>query len=265
MNLDRWRRIWESRSVLLVMVRRDLRIRYARSALGYLWTILDPLSMAGVYYVVFVIIFDRGKVGHQPYILFLLSGLLAWQWFNAAVTDSCRALMNEQKMVRSSSLPRELWVLRGVIAKGIEFVFSLPVLAAITVIYAIQGHTELNWRLVFIPVAMVLQFILLSGLGLLLSPLNVLVTDSERVVRIILRVLFYATPIIYATTTHIPWIHAILICNPLTGIMELYRAGFFYFEMDKLALASSALISIGVAAFGSYMFRRLERPMLKEI
>lgn len=253
------------RSVLRVMVRRDLRIRYARSVLGYVWTILDPLSMCLVYWVVFAIIFDRGSVGHQPYILFLLSGLLPWQWFNASVLESARALMSEQKMVRSSSLPRQLWVLRVVIAKGIEFLLSLPVLIGFAIAYVFLGHTEINWRLILIPVAIFLQFMLCVGIGLVLAPLNVLVTDSERVVRIILRVLFYATPIIYATTSQIPWIHAILIANPLTGIMELYRAGLFHFHLDRAALFSSVLSTIAWVVIGWLVFKRLERPVLKEI
>ena len=74
--LERFSRIWAQRGILLTLVQRDLRVRYARSWLGYLWTIIDPLAMALIYFVVFAVIFQRGDAGHKPYFLFLLLGIL---------------------------------------------------------------------------------------------------------------------------------------------------------------------------------------------
>src|SRR5690242_7266829 len=102
------------RQVLWTLVVRDLRVRYARSVLGYLWTILDPLAMAGVYFLVFTYIFKARRIAEQPYFLYLLVGLLAWQWFSGCLTDTSRALLQEAKLVRSTNLPREMWVIRVV-------------------------------------------------------------------------------------------------------------------------------------------------------
>ena len=93
--IERYRGIWARRAVLDTLVRRDLRVRYARSWLGYLWTIIDPLAMALIYFVVFAVIFKRPDAGHKPYFLFLLIGLLPWQWFNASINESARALVPE--------------------------------------------------------------------------------------------------------------------------------------------------------------------------
>lgn len=267
--LDRTRAVAARRSVLWTLVIRDLRVRYASSVLGYVWTVLDPLLMSLIYFLVFVYIFKRGDVGHQPYFLFLVVGLLSWQWFSGAVTETSRSLIQEAKLVRSTNLPREIWVLRVVVSKGIEYLLSLPVLIAFTLIYLVRGETHLNGWLVLLPVGVAVQAVLLSGIGLLLAPVTALVTDMQRVIRILMRMMFYATPVIYAGHVvpepydKVTWI------NPMTGILEMMRAGFFAHDGDQGilwgAIAASLVITVVVLFVGSAVFGRLERPVLKEI
>lgn len=263
--LERYRRIWARRAVLRTLVQRDLRVRYARSWLGYLWTVIDPLAMALIYFVVFAIIFQKPNAGHHPYFLFLLVGLLGWQWFNASVTESSRALLAEAKLVRSTNLPRELWVIRVVIAKGVEFLLSLPVLLVFVVVYVARGDTTLNWKLVFFPVGLVLQFVLQIGIGLLLAPATVLADDTIRVVRIALRMLFYGTPIIYSLDIAPSWLQTVLWFNPLSGIFELYRAGFFAEPVQRAPLFAGVFVSLALLGWGVVAFSRMERAVLKEI
>ena len=263
--IERYRGIWARRAVLATLVQRDLRVRYARSWLGYLWTIIDPLAMALIYFVVFAVIFKRPDAGHKPYFLFLLLGLLPWQWFNASLNESARALVAEARLVRSTNLPRELWVIRVVIAKGVEFLLSLPVLLAFALVYLVLGDTTLNWRLVFFPLAIVLQFVLQIGIGLLLAPATVLADDTIRVVRIVLRMLFYGTPIIYTLNIAPSWLQHVLWFNPLSGVLELYRAGFFPTPLDLPPLIASVVISVGLVVWGAFTFARMERAVLKEI
>ncbi len=263
--IERYRGIWARRAILDTLVRRDLRVRYARSWLGYLWTIIDPLAMALIYFVVFAVIFKRPDAGHKPYFLFLLLGLLPWQWFNASVNESARALVAEARLVRSTNLPRELWVIRVVIAKGVEFLLSLPVLFAFAVVYVAKGDTTLNWRLILFPVGLLLQFVLQTGIGLLLAPATVLADDTIRVVRIVLRMLFYGTPIIYTLNIAPEWLQRVLWFNPLSGTLELYRAGFFPAPLQVQPLIAGTLMSVGLLVWGAIAFARMERAVLKEI
>ena len=145
--ITRLRALWADRKVLGILVKRDLRVRYSQSFLGYLWTIIDPLANALIYFMLFAVIFHRSDAGHSPYFLFLIVALLSWQWFNAAVAESPRALIAEQKLVRSTKLPRELWVIRMVTAKGIEFLLSLPVLIIFFTIYFIRGEARFTLKL----------------------------------------------------------------------------------------------------------------------
>lgn len=261
-------RVFKEREVLALLVKRDLRVRYAQSFLGYLWTIIDPLANALIYFMIFVVIFQRSDAGHHPYFLFLLAGLLPWQWFNGAVGESTRALLAERQLVRSKKLPREIWVIRLVASKGIEFIFSLPVLALFTIIYMVRGDTRLDWELIFFPVGVVMQFILITGIGLVLAPMTVLINDIQPLVRIFLRIYFYMTPIIFnlelleRVPASLKWLFQI---NPLTGILELIRSGFFDVPIRWHVVGYGVIGTILIAIVGILAFRRLERPMLKEI
>lgn len=266
--IERTTAVWDKRKVLGTLVRRDLRVRYASSVLGYVWTILDPLLMSLIYYVVFVYIFRRDDLGHSPYFLFLVVGLLSWQWFSSVLTDTSRALLSEARLVRSTRLPREIWVVRVVLSKGVEYLLSLPVLLAFLVVYLVRGEAHLNGWLFMFPLAVVLQGIGLLGMGLILAPVTVLVTDMQRVVRIVLRMLFYITPVIYsAQLVPDPW-QKLTWLNPMTGVLEMMRAGFFRhdrYPIDWGAIGASVVISFVLLVIGFAVFRRLERAVLKEI
>lgn len=265
MDSGRLTALWARREILQTLVRRDLRVRYARSVLGYLWTIIDPLAMALIYFVIFAVIFKRPDAGHHPYFLFLLVGLLAWQWFSSSVTETSRALLSEAKLVRSTSLPRELWVIRVVIAKGVEYLLSLPILVAFAAFYVISGEAGLNWRLVLLPLGLVLQFLVQVGVGLLLAPLTVLVEDTQRVVRIAMRMAFYSTPIIYSLDTVPENLRVVLWFNPMSGVLELYRAGLFDEPLVPQPIVTSVVLALVFLVVGSTVFKRLERSVLKEI
>ena len=111
-----WSPLARYRHQLWLLTERDLRVRYSTSALGYLWSILDPLVMAGIYWFVFTQVFHRG-IANEPYIVFMLSALLPWMWFNGAVSDSTRAYIYEAKLIRSTKIPRTIWVVRLVLAR----------------------------------------------------------------------------------------------------------------------------------------------------
>jgi ABC-2 type transport system permease protein len=254
------RALWHRRRAVQLLVARDLKVRYASSALGYLWSVLEPLLLAGIYWFIFTQVFAR-TVGAEPYMVFLLAGLLPWTWFNGAVTDAARALHTEAKLVRSTNVPREVWVLRVVLSKGVEYALSLPVLFLFVAVYAVP----VSWHVLLILPAALLQAVLLLGLGLLLSPLVVLVRDLERIVRLALRLGFYASPVIFAVPdVPEPW-DALFALNPLAGIVELVRAGFYPGHVHWEHVLVSAVLSAGLLVAGWLVFARLERTVLKEI
>ena len=256
------------RHSLWLLTMRDLKVRYSTSALGYLWSIIDPLLMAGIYYFVFVVIFNRGDAINQPYIIFLLTGLLPWMWFSGAVGDMTRAFLKESKLIRSTKIPRSIWVMRIVLSKGIEFLASLPVIA-IFVFTTLSGEhpAHIGWGSFYSLIAIVIEGILIAGIGLIVAPLVVFFRDLERAVKLILRLLFYASPLVYGVSeldAH-QSLKTIASFNPLTGIFSLYRASFFPNELDWFAVLISALLSIAILGIGMLVFTRTIKNVLKEI
>jgi ABC-2 type transport system permease protein len=248
-----WRVLW-------LLATRDLKVRYSTSSLGYLWSILDPLLMSVIYWFVFTQVIQR-SVGEEPYIVFLLSALLPWMWFNGAVGDSTRAFLREAKLVRSTNIPRTIWVLRLVVSKGIEFLFSLPVIAA----FAVFGGASVNANLALLPVAILMQAVLTTGVGLIVAPLVVFFRDLERAVKLALRFLFYASPIVYSTRNLPEGWHQLAAFNPLSGLFSLYRSAFFAEQLDWYLVGVGAAISLALLGIGLVVFRRSERAVLKEI
>lgn len=249
------------RHALWLLATRDLKKRYSTSALGYVWSVLDPLLMAAIYWFVFSVVFGRGAVGEDPYIVFLLTALLPWTWFNGAVSDSTRAFSFEAKLIRSTTIPRTIWVASLVLSKGVEFLLSLPVLA----IFAIVTGAAVHWQIVFWLPAILIQAVLTLGIGLIVAPLVVFLTDLHRAVKLVLRVLFYASPVVYGATDLPAWLHGWAALNPLTGIFSLYRAAFFPAQLDVAGAITGAIVSVAFLALGLFVFRRSERAVLKEI
>ncbi len=248
------------RQSLWLLTSRDLRVRYSTSFLGYFWSVLDPLVMAIIYWFVFTQIVDR-TIGEDPYIVFLLAGLLPWMWLNGAVGDTTRAFIKDAKLVRSTRIPHSVWVTRIVLSKGIEFVAAIPVI----VIFAIIFGAEPTWGVLWLPLALLLQAVLTVGLGLIIAPLVVFFRDLERAVKLILRFLFYASPIIYGLGDLPADLDFWASFNPLAGIISLYRASFFPDQLDARAVLIAAAMSVIVLGVGVLVFRRMVRAVLKEV
>lgn len=280
---QRIRRIVEYRAVLWTLVKRDLRIRYARSVLGYLWTLIDPLSMTLVYWFVFGVIYQignstkaEGRSEGIPFVLFMVGGVLAWNWFSNSVNETARALYAERLLVRSTNLPRELWVIRVVLSKGIEHLLSLPILIVFILYFRYVDHAVvLNWKLVLWIPALLIELILCIGVGLVMAPVTALVEDFVRIVRIVLRIGFYFTPIVYSlaylqargdSNSSLKIVARLLEFNPMSAICDLYREGLLVRESPPYYLwLIGTVISVAWLILGMWVFRKLEKPILKEI
>ena len=264
--INRITAVWRRREVLGTLVQRDLRVRYSRSILGYVWTVLDPLLMAAVYFVVFTFVFKAGSVADTPYFLYLLSGLLGWQWFTGSVNDTTKSLHpgGPARPVDEPS-PRGLGhPLRDGQGRRVHPVPADPrrlrhLLPGPWRRWTSTGSWSSSRSGVLI------QFVLLVGLGLVLAPITVLATDMQRVVRIVLRFFFYLSPILYGVHAVPEKLRALLLLNPLNGILSLYRGGLFERPVSWLDVGVSAAISVALVVLGLVVFSRLERAVLKEI
>ena len=253
------------RHSLWLLTTRDLKVRYSTSFLGYFWSILDPLVMAAIYWFVFTVIFQRG-VGHEPYIVFLLTALLPWTWFNGSISDSTRAFTREAKLIRSTRIPRTIWVARLVLSKGIEFIVSIPVIIFFTLLtLGTSNPARLHIQVLLVPLAILIQAVLTLGVGLIIAPLVVFFRDLERAVKLGLRFMFYASPVVYGLVNVPKDFRSFAALNPMSGILSLYRSAFFPQELNWFDVILSAILSLVILAIGLLVFRRTIKTVLKEI
>jgi ABC-2 type transport system permease protein len=261
--------IWRHRAVLGLLVRRDLTVKYQLSVLGYMWSLIEPLTVAATYWFVFGLLFTNAHSvrDHLPYLLFLSSGLFAWIWVNGVLGDATTALTSQARLITTIRVPREVFPIGRVAGKFFEYVAALPVLVLIAIAY----HGTFGVYLLLIPVAVVLQGVLLIGVSLLLASLNVMLRDVERFIRLAQRVLFYALPIVYPLSLVTdaqripPWFKVVYVSDPLVGIFELHHAAWTGIIPPTQLLITSVVGTMTMLVGGWWVFRSLEPSVLKEL
>jgi ABC-2 type transport system permease protein len=257
------REIWRHRQVLRMLVLRDLQRKYTRFRLGYLWTLLEPLGMSIVLWFVFNVLLGARGLGLQPYLLFLSVAILPWWWFAQGVGSMTKIFRRPvtASAVRLSLLPTQIWVLRVVLASMIEFILSLPV---ILIGVALTGFLP-GPLIIFFPIAIIVQFILMYGLGLLIAAGSAVFPDLARLVRIVLRAMFYLSPVLYSISNIPASVQSIASLNPLVGVLGLYRIGWWPEEMPSISdYAISLGLCLVIFILGIIVFRRSEARILKE-
>ena len=272
----RIRRLRDKRAVLRRLVRTNLSRKYEASTLGYLWTLLEPLMMTAVYFVVFGIILGRVRqVG--PFAPFILSGVLSWQWSTSTFTGSMKALRGNSKMIsKVGDLPREVYPLTLVFTRGADMLFSLIVMVPVALAFGLRPSVHM----LLLPIAILMQAMLCVGMALGFSAGSTLVRDIERTTRPLIRAWFYLSPVLYPATLVFerggPAIDLLYRLNPMTGILMLHRAawsGWTNVNTGALAPQFESWLTVGVSAIGCFLvlaigymiFARLEPKVLKEI
>ncbi|WP_304451786.1 ABC transporter permease [Nocardiopsis sp. YSL2] len=271
--------VWEHRKVVGLLVRRDLKVKYQQSVLGYAWTMLEPLAMTMVYFFVFGLILNANRgmpdetTEYGGFLLFLVAGILPWTTFGQILGEAPRAMITHAKLITTMKVPREIFPTATVGTKFIEYLLTWPILLVFVVV--LGGRPSVMGVFVWLPLAVVLTFVFGLGLTLFLSSVNVLLRDVERLTRIVTRLLFYGSAILFPasmvlTSDKVPgWAMTLYQLNPLLGIFQMHRAvwfaGFEELTPTTLALSSSVVGSILMLIIGYWTFRRLEMSVLKEL
>ena len=247
------------------LFRRDLQAKYRGSALGVLWTIVNPIMLMGVYLLVFGVVwktrFTTG--GHYP--LFLLSGLAIWTFVAAALQSATRSMLDNANLIRKIRFPRQLVPLSVVGAHLVSFAAMLAILLVINAIVLPRARAT---ELLAIPLA-VLVVGLVSGLALAAASLDVLFRDIEFIVSALLVPWFFLTPIIYPLSSIAAHRHVVEVihwANPLSPAIQAVRAPLFLGQMpfwgDALYLVVACVVAL---ALGAFVFVRVDDQIAIEV
>ena len=189
--LVRIRRVWEYRELLDSLTRRELKVKYKNSVLGFLWTLLNPL----LYLAVFSLVFGEFLRSSVPrYGLFLLSGLLTWNLFSTGVTGATVSIVGNGPLVQKVWFPREILPLAAIGASMVNFFFQVIVLAVGLIVF---GHGP-DWRYIWLLIpALGVTVIWAIALGLMFSAMNVYLRDVQHFLELLFLAWFWLTPVVY--------------------------------------------------------------------
>jgi len=247
------------------LFRRDLQAKYRGSALGVLWTIVNPIMLMGVYLLVFGVVwktrFSTG--GHYP--LFLLSGLAIWTFFAAALQSATRSMLDNAPLIRKIRFPRQLVPLSVVGAHLVSFAAMLVILLVVNAIALPRARAT---ELLAVPLV-ALAVGLVSGLALATASLNVVFRDVEFIVAALLVPWFFLTPIIYPLSSIAAHHHVVAVihwANPLSPAVQAVRAPLFLGQMpfwgDVLYLFVACFAAL---ALGAFVFTRVDDVIAVEV
>jgi ABC-2 type transport system permease protein len=207
--------IWE-------LALRDVKLRYRKPFLGFLWMLIIPFCNALVYKVLFSD-FLRMSSGRIPFFVHLITAMLPWTYFTSSVQGASQSVLGSRNIINQISFPRYLLPITTVVANLINFLPATVVL----IIFLVLSHIDLTVLIIFLPVVILIQTCLISGLSLLVSGIQVIYRDTEYVIQIVLTILFFLTPGVYTLEDLVsrsnPFFVKIYMLNPLVGILNLYR------------------------------------------
>ncbi len=188
---QRVRNIWLYRECLLALTRKELKVKYKNSVLGFLWSLLNPATSLLVFYVVFQLVLHNGI---PFFAIYLISGILVWNLFSVALPQCTGSIVSNAPIVKKVAFPREILSFAAIGAALVHFFLQCIVLVTFLVIFHRQPDYAFLWLLIPALLALVL---LTAGLGILLAAVNVRLRDVQHLVDIGLQVWFWATPIVY--------------------------------------------------------------------
>jgi ABC-type polysaccharide/polyol phosphate export permease len=253
------------RELLWNLTLRELRTKYRRSFLGWTWSLINPLATMAIFTFIFVVVFDaQAPVGDpsglKSYPLYLLAGLIPWNFFAGSVATAMTTIVANGTLVRKVYFPREALVFATVASMLVSLLIELAILS---VVFLFAGNMVLPW----IPVALVLTVVLAAfttGLALLLAALYVFFRDLSHLWAILSQAWFYLTPIVYPISLVPERLEPFLELNPMTLFAGAYRDLLYNLRfppLDQLAylvVISGAMLAVGLTVFRRSAYRFAE-------
>jgi lipopolysaccharide transport system permease protein len=254
-NRHYWADLWRYRELLGFLAWRDIKVRYKQTVLGVLWALIQP----AVTLTVFTFIFGRlagMPAGNVPYPLLVLCGLLPWQLFAAAFSNASGSLVANTHLISKVYFPRLIVPLSSIAVALIDFLVVLGLLAVLCVWWQFVP----DWRILLLPLFVVLTLVTAIGTGLWLTALTVKYRDFRFVVPFLLQVGLFLSPVGFSTTNLPTW-RQLYSLNPMVGAIDGFRWCLLHGEpaLDPMNLAISCTMALLLLVSGLWYFRKTER------
>ncbi|MBI4244161.1 MAG: ABC transporter permease [Planctomycetes bacterium] len=236
---------------LIELTKKELRARYKTYFFGYFWSVANPLVLALTFYFALKMVM---KIQIEDYPLFLISGLFPWQWVANSLSGSANIFINNVSLIKKLNFRRELIPLSMILNDLFHFCVSIPII----LLFSLHYGKPVSFSLIFLPVVIVSQFMIVYGLSLAISSINLFFRDLERIVTIILTILFYTTPVLYPHT-YLPENYSYVIYfNPMSPVIILYHQLFLEGFVQMKFLFLSFCYGVVILSIGYYIYNSLK-------
>lgn len=258
--------IWRSshqwvqvRDLLKELVARDINLRYRGSFLGVAWTLVNPLAELLVLFLIFSTVL---RINIPNYPAYLFTGLLVYGWFQTSLTFATGAIVGNRELVRRPGVPSVILPIVTVASNLVHFVLSLPILFALLIVTGIQ----ITSAVLALPILIAIQFALILGLAYPVAAIHVWFRDTQHVLGVVLRLLFFLTPIFYEASTVPAGLQPFYRLNPMAHMVDAYRAVLMRGELPGLkSLLLLTLVSSVLLLAGVVWFRRVSHRFPDEL
>jgi lipopolysaccharide transport system permease protein len=239
------------RHLTLHLAKRELDVTHRMTALGWAWPLVRQLALLGVLVFIFSNVLE---LGIDNYATFVFTGLIAWSWFATGITSATSSLVGQRHLLFQGRFPAVVLPVVALAVPLLDVLLALPVL--LVLVATSQG---LPWTVALVPLLIVMQFVLMAGLAWMAAALSVFFRDIPNLVGVGLLLLFYLTPVFYGLRNLPDKFQRVLQLNPLTTIVEAYRAALLGDPAPGAARLAAVLgFSILVAIVGFVSFQRVQ-------
>lgn len=237
--------------LILTLTHKEVKVRYKNNVLGYLWSIANPLASALVFYFALQVIM-RSNV--ENYVVFLTIGLFAWQWYSNFLMGACGVFLANGSLIKKSVFPRFVLPIALNLQDTFHYVMSVPVTLGFLYAYGLPiGWNIVIGMIVIIPA----QFFLLLGLGLAVGSCNLFFRDMERILGIVLNMMFYLSPVIFPIDRVPEPYRKFMHLNPMTPLIEAWRGVFMKNTVQWENIGIAYLYAAIAMILGIYVYRKL--------
>ena len=254
-SLDDFREIWRYRELLYFFTWRDLKVRYKQTMIGAAWAIIQPFTTMVIFTVFFGKLVAVPSDG-VPYPIFVYVGLLFWQFFSTALSETSNVLISNQSIITKVYFPRLILPLSSVITKFVDFAIASIILVGLMFYYGYLPHLS---GFLLIPLLLLITFMAAVGGGLCLASINVKYRDVRYALPFFIQILLFVTPVIYPASIAGQY-SKLLALNPMTGVIQTARAALLGTTPINWSLLGISFIAcLILLIFGIFFFKKVER------
>lgn len=257
--LEVFKNLYKYRELLKTNVKKEIRGKYKNSFLGILWSFLNPLLQIAVYAIVFPLILRNTQ---ENYVVFLCCGLIPWTFFATSITRAAFTMVENGNILKKVYFPREILPISVVTSETVNFIISTIIIIG----FVIFGGLGISKYIIFYPIVLLAQYLLILAIALIISSISVYIRDLQHLIGVVLQLLFYAAPIVYAPESIPEQFKWILDYNPMTYIINGYR-DIFYNQTSPNIISLMILIGISIIGIiiGYLIFNKLQKGFAEQL